>query len=712
MLAYKLSSLLLIVSLTSSFVFSQVDYNDYQPLRSFGEIPDDFLVRSYSKIEADRLEGRTNLKKKQEKIFLEGIHYSIDELLHSGEVTFGDPITKYINVVADKLLSSNQTLRSKLRFYTLKSNTVNAFSTDQGIVFVTIGLITRLTNEEQLAFVLAHEISHYTEKHVINSFDFEQNEGENDNYKLSAYSQDNEFEADALGLQMYLNAGYSISAIDAVFDVLMFSHLPFEEKKIDPTYFSDKSFTIPGDRFTNENFPIKTDEDYNDELSSHPNIRKRRENIDNTLKKLDANFSVESSSENNSVFLELVKMARYESVRIDVLYGNYINAVNTIYLLEDNQKPTIYLERMKAAAWFGISSQKQNGSLNNFLPSKKNYEGSISLLYDFLSKENTDAINSLSISKLYSSKAIYPSDEFISSIWELKMASLAAHKQFDLKKYDSLTLNEALSGINDLSGKEFEKAKNNILANYYVYGLANIILTGEFKKDIDRHKKQLKEQLKSEKDILLLSKKELKRLEATLLNYGLTDVIMLEPHVISYSKKGIKLVKSEKLSESFSESITYCEKSLGMNVTLISSKSLSANSIEEFNENAILDNYLTQLISGDGNLPISVDKDGLKQLQAKYKTSKLLLTNIVHTYKPNLNIVHYGITFAWPPMGFILIPIGLMSGNNTTVNYILLDLEEEKVMAYGKKEYHDPVTPKTMKAFVFDIMSQLHTTKL
>lgn len=62
-------------------------------------------------------------------------------------------------------------------------------------------------------------------------------------------------------------------------------------------------------------------------------------------------------------------------------------------------------------------------------------------------------------------------------------------------------------------------------------------------------------------------------------------------------------------------------------------------------------------------------------------------------------------------MSAILIPIGLMTGNNTTVNYILLDLEQEKVMAYGKKEYHDLVTPKTMKAFVYDIMNQLHTTK-
>jgi hypothetical protein len=96
-------------------------------------------------------------------------------------------------------------------------------------------------------------------------------------------------------------------------------------------------------------------------------------------------------------------------------------------------------------------------------------------------------------------------------------------------------------------------------------------------------------------------------------------------------EKGIKLVKSEKLSESFSESIEYCEKSLGMNVSLISSKNISSSSIQEFNENTLLDSYLTQLVASNGNLSISIDKEDLSLLQSKYKTSKLLLTNITHT---------------------------------------------------------------------------------
>jgi len=72
----------------------------------------------------------------------------------SGRVLFGDPVSEYVNTVADKLLENEPELRSKLRFYCLKSNVTNAFATNQGMIFVTLGLIAQLENEAQLAQVL------------------------------------------------------------------------------------------------------------------------------------------------------------------------------------------------------------------------------------------------------------------------------------------------------------------------------------------------------------------------------------------------------------------------------------------------------------------------------------------------------------------------------------------------------------------------------
>lgn len=78
------------------------------------------------------------------------MHYAINDLLHSGLVVYGDEVSVYVGKVADKLLEKDKPLREKLRFYAIKSNETNAFSTYQGIVFVTTGLISQLSTEAQL----------------------------------------------------------------------------------------------------------------------------------------------------------------------------------------------------------------------------------------------------------------------------------------------------------------------------------------------------------------------------------------------------------------------------------------------------------------------------------------------------------------------------------------------------------------------------------
>ena len=52
-------------------------------------------------------------------------------------------------------------------FGVLDTPTVNAFALPGGKVFVSLGLIARLTNESELAGVLAHEVAHVMQKHQI-----------------------------------------------------------------------------------------------------------------------------------------------------------------------------------------------------------------------------------------------------------------------------------------------------------------------------------------------------------------------------------------------------------------------------------------------------------------------------------------------------------------------------------------------------------------
>src|SRR6187551_3806 len=122
------------LALTTSLAAQNIpDFNNYQALKCVGEIPEDFRILSQEKYKNDVKAEAKNSKNhnvnatKQE--FLLETNYIIDELLLSGKVLFGDSVTNYVNSVADNVLINQPELRSKLRFYCLKSSEVNAFST-------------------------------------------------------------------------------------------------------------------------------------------------------------------------------------------------------------------------------------------------------------------------------------------------------------------------------------------------------------------------------------------------------------------------------------------------------------------------------------------------------------------------------------------------------------------------------------------------------
>ena len=263
--------------------FAQVEFDDFTTLKSDGPVPSDFTTLSSQKVETDINQNRD---KELDKEFFINTRFFIDELLLSGQVLFNEPCSDYLTKVAKYTLRQDKKLFKELRFYVLKSTAVNAFSTDQGIIIFTTGLLAQLENEAQLAYIIAHEVSHYTEHHVREGYVERQNyKRSRGRYKrmsyndavntLSVYDKDNELEADKKGIETYLNTTYSVDEIYGAFQVLLYSYLPFEERVFDSTYFDTDIMKVPGSFFPDTINPITQEEDYDDEGSTHPNIRKR-----------------------------------------------------------------------------------------------------------------------------------------------------------------------------------------------------------------------------------------------------------------------------------------------------------------------------------------------------------------------------------------------------------------------------------------------------
>ncbi len=78
-----------------------------------------------------------------------------------------DPyLTAYINEVGQKLVKQLGPQPFKFRFFILEDPTYNAFAVPGGFVFINTGLIQLMNREDELAGVLAHEITHVHQRHM------------------------------------------------------------------------------------------------------------------------------------------------------------------------------------------------------------------------------------------------------------------------------------------------------------------------------------------------------------------------------------------------------------------------------------------------------------------------------------------------------------------------------------------------------------------
>ena len=271
-------------------------------IKSEGKIPKEFITPSSEKykkkivdLERESSKGRKAKQAKENKkqFYLES-SFSIDDVLQSGVVVFNDPICEYVEKVLSKLPLSTSLKKTKPRVYLLNSSEVNAFATEQGIIFVSVGLLANVENESQLAFILGHELAHIESKHSIDKFlkgkeldskDFEKNVKrlgvDNKLFSEALYSRQLEEAADEDGLKTFLKSKYDPTAIVGIFEVLHYSYLPYDDIDFEKSFFEDEYYRFPNTHWkdtVNHILPM-TESKQDEEESTHPSSEKRMEKL-------------------------------------------------------------------------------------------------------------------------------------------------------------------------------------------------------------------------------------------------------------------------------------------------------------------------------------------------------------------------------------------------------------------------------------------------
>ncbi len=198
------------------------------------------------------------------------LHIARDQLLYGRAA-----LDRYLQGVAERLLATDASDAGPVHVRVIKGADANAFALSNGSIYLTTALLAALTDESELAAVLAHELTHYTNAHMLRALRDEHREavtvgtagmlfdvalslvaahnGINQpaagsatpeaapaiwaRASVSGYSRHLEREADAGGIHRLVAAGYDASGALAALQRLA-EQIPAERPAVRPMYAS------------------------------------------------------------------------------------------------------------------------------------------------------------------------------------------------------------------------------------------------------------------------------------------------------------------------------------------------------------------------------------------------------------------------------------------------------------------------------------------
>jgi len=444
----KVVGLLLMVVLDFSSSFAQsYNYTAYEGLYSRGNIPEDMrkTVKELYDEDRSRMEQYTDKRKSRRSKGVLECSYAITKMVQGGRILYGDPITLWINQVADTLLKNNPKLRNDLRFYTYKSTAVNAFATGQGMIFVSTGLVARLQNEAQMAYILSHEIVHYVNNHTWESISAKTEEGRRRNADLDKIinkhnrSHRMEMEADSLGLVLYyLPSNYYNKVADGVMDILLRSDYAAQNIPFDTSYFNSQYYKLPADVWLKTVTALDMDEDKPDSASTHPNIGKRR-SLACRITASQPERGEKQLCVNEQDFEQIRYLAQMETIRQLVITGAYIRAFYDSWCLLKQYPDNTFLSKAMAYSLYAMAKYKTATNTNDMIGNYNDEGGEIQQLYHCFGKMKSADINVLAVRELYKYRQKYGPSKHLNKITAAAVQMLVKDNSLGLSYFSSKT---------------------------------------------------------------------------------------------------------------------------------------------------------------------------------------------------------------------------------------------------------------------------------
>lgn len=403
---------------------------------------------------------------------------SLLEAFRENDLVVDSLLLDKCNSIFKRIAEANKQFRfDSIRLYINRSMVANAANYGEGTVMVNLGLFLWIDNDDELALVLAHELSHQLLNHleskmqknisILTSDDFKDELKsikrsdygkfqrfrqlmKDMNMEAGSHSRFKESEADSLGVVLAKNAKYDVGnasrillKLDKVEDIFKSNNLYtlkdyFEKAPIDLSYFKPKP---KYNGLSSVKVTMNADKDF-DSIKTHPDCVKRFEMISGKGPKPAINCCTSFTSQ-YSVYKE---RAMLEIVRHLYEVGSIgLCAHMSLFALRNSSQASLYnyflslcfsrlYEKDKMLARFSAA--------NAHAPRESNLKE----LQDFLFALNTNDLDALAVYFLKNASAPGTEDyEFANMMYntEVKMKDTALeyssfNRKFPDNKYNYL----------------------------------------------------------------------------------------------------------------------------------------------------------------------------------------------------------------------------------------------------------------------------------
>jgi hypothetical protein len=764
---------LLFFVLLPALIFAQnpvtkPNLDNYQPARANGPLPPDFLISTAEKAAKDKEKIDQSQDKKmqeaQEQFYLQ-TNYSVDQMRFSGEVLVNDTFSLYINRVADSLLlKQDPELRHKLRFYILRSPAVNAFTTDQGAIFVTMGLLTRLHSESELAFVLAHEVIHYKRNHVLTGYvegvkakegigQYDQTTFENRFLKRHRYSRAYESQADEEGFELLVNSNYDPHAGISAFEILAMADGPFSDTVFTKSFFETEHFRFPSKYYTDTIKPFKpADEDEDDDLATHPSVFKRRKVITKKFGKLGADTTGAKYLVSESLFWRVKAMARFEEVAEHTGAGEFNEAIYADYAEQKIYPSNHYLTRELIRSMYGSVIKKNRlydyfdlNSLFSSILTSGGYNdekpvGEQGRFAAFVNKTDATGWNVAALDYAWRAHEMFPDDKDITSWTRGLLRELTVKNDIrmsDFEKTDSLFLlvgsraaadTTIAKKIKDKSPAGLFQAAIDYLSKdslehvkYWKFAFINELKDSGFVQ-MFREAEMYADSLDRVDSVWSqMSSKEKKkfkeqRSESFYGPQGLTSIVAVNPIYVAYDDTGdyeeIDVKSSFTGHDQLVADMKASAQQCGMNLQFLDRDNMDTGSVARFNDLVIASEWFDQRQEYSDNQVLPYPQEKMKELATKYGTQYFMWSAYQSYTSKRRGIFFRVLSLAVVPLAPHTLYHLFTKQQDVYYTVIIYDIASGKPVFVQRTEMtNQKDTEARMKLHVFDVMRLLTTPK-